>query len=157
MPDRLPLQTRFWAKVQKLGPDECWLWTAGTDRRGYGRIRSDLGAMKTVRAPRVSYEIHFGCAPPEALFVCHSCDNPRCVNPKHLFLGTPAENMADRDRKGRMAPRQGLNNPAAKVTPTIVREIRATNGTCRHLADRFGLSPGQVWNIKQRKNWAHID
>lgn len=98
-----PLAERFWAKVDKRGPDECWPWTGSCSRNGYGRIgrgRADEGADG---AHRVSWELANGRPVPQGLFVRHSCDNPICVNPAHLGIGTPADNTRDSIVRGRAA------------------------------------------------------
>src|SRR5688572_10218451 len=97
MPPYRPLVDRFWEKVAKAGPDDCWLWTAGLNNTGYGSIG---GGGKSFMAHRLSYLWANGSLPSDRA-VCHSCDERRCVNPKHLWLGTKGDNNADRHTKGR--------------------------------------------------------
>lgn len=92
-----PLPERFWKKVNKS--DGCWEWTASVHHNGYGRIGQ--GDAKSTLAHRCSYEMHYGSIP-DGLYVCHRCDNRRCVRPDHLFLATQSENMLDAGRKGRL-------------------------------------------------------
>ena len=90
----VPLEIRFWEKIDKNG--KCWEWL-GWKVKGYGRIK--VNNIKTL-AHRVSWNLHYGDIP-KGLYVLHKCDNPPCVNPKHLWLGTQLDNMRDRDKKGR--------------------------------------------------------
>jgi hypothetical protein len=94
------LVTRFWLKVDRRGDNECWLWTASTTGNGYGQFSPTCHPPKTGYAHRFSYELHYGPIP-AGMLVCHTCDNPRCVNPKHLFLGTHQDNATDMKQKGR--------------------------------------------------------
>lgn len=104
MPKSKPIEERFFSKIQKQ--KSCWLWNASRMPKGYGQL-NDKG--KVWRAHRLSWVIHYGPIP-ENLFVCHSCDNPPCVNPKHLWLGTRSENMKDMILKGRFLTKMARDN-----------------------------------------------
>lgn len=94
------LSKRFWAKVRKGSVSACWLWTGGKFKSGYGSIGRGGRGTGCARAHRVSYELNVGPIPP-GLHVLHMCDTPACVNPRHLWVGTQQDNMADRKAKGR--------------------------------------------------------
>lgn len=97
-------ETRFWAKVDKKGPDECWLWKSGVTKQGYGRFKVN---KRMVTSHRTMFTIFNGPIPHDGshhgICVCHKCDVPGCCNPAHLFLGTAADNINDRQNKGRTA------------------------------------------------------
>lgn len=149
---------RFWAKVDRSGgPESCWLWTAGMRVRNYGGFR--IG-RKWHLAHRIAWELTHGSIP-EGLCVCHHCDNPTCCNPSHLFLGTIAENMKDRNTKGRCGASgpPGELNGCAKLTEQQVSEIRrlvAEGYTQRSVAHQFGISYAQVSRIHLNQRWKHL-
>jgi hypothetical protein len=136
----------------------CWLWLRFCDARGYGRIHYKGQAAL---AHRVAYECIRGAIPPK-LHLCHKCDNPGCVNPDHMFVGTPADNVADMLRKGResRAPRpyhQGRGNPNAKITEDVVRAILLSPLKQREAAAAFGVAPSWVQRVRKREVWKHVE
>lgn len=103
MPKNMSIEDRWWQKVAEAGPDECWLWTASTDKNGYGRFQEPTpDGQRHIRAHRWAY-LHFVGPIPDGLVVMHRCDNPPCVNPAHLTIGTLIDNNADKVAKGRHA------------------------------------------------------
>ena len=161
------LREQFWTKTDRSG--DCWNWTGRLDRSGYGNLEVN---GKRARAHRYSWELCFGPIP-GGLLVCHRCDNRRCVNPAHLFLGTPKDNIRDAARKGRMA--SGHRNGAytrpdclprgervggARLTEDQVRTIRALasgGATTTGLARRFGVGETTVRHVVLRETWAHVE
>ena len=111
--EKTPVEQRFWRHVGKRAERFCWEWIGSHDDRGYGTISAEAG-ISPVRAHRLSWEMHFG-AIPDGLNVCHACDNPGCVNPMHLLLGTQAANALDMARKGRINPISLLNLQPGQV------------------------------------------
>ncbi|WFG54114.1 putative HNH endonuclease [Myxococcus phage Mx9] len=137
---------RFWSFVEKS--EECWVWKGALQER-YGVF--SLPGNRTVRAHRFSYIAHHGPIPSNRV-VCHRCDNPPCVNPEHLFLGSRAENMADKMAKGRFwAPR---------LTAESVRLIRKAyeqeGANVESIAHRFGVSTKTAKDVATRRTWKHV-
>lgn len=160
-----PLEERFWEKVDVRGPGECWPWTASTRGFGYGQIAAGAPSRKILEAHRVSWEIHNGPIPVgeghHGTCVLHTCDNPPCVNPQHLFLGTFTDNMQDRDEKGRTRGGKlaGEEHGRAKLTGEQVFEIRQTYvkrsrtyGTYA-LARKYGVCNTTIGRIVNGKHW----
>lgn len=157
--ERVPLEQRFWQKVDRRGDDECWPWVGATDNRGYGAIKG-AGQRRPEKAHRVSWQLANGPIP-IGLWVLHRCDNPPCVNPAHLFLGTAADNSHDAVAKGRQKPSglRGSDHGNAKLQEAQVREIvaRTKNGESqRTLAQAYGVSSKTIHNIQHGQAWAHI-
>ena len=152
-----PLANRFWSKVDRRGPTECWPWKAMTDPRGYGRINAG-GRGKPLLAHRVSWALAFG-PPPNDLHVCHHCDNPPCVNPRHLFLGDDRANMRDCSSKGRIkVPRlSGEQHPRAKLTERLVTEIRSMRRQCSAVAvaKQYGVCENTIRAVWRGITWTH--
>lgn len=143
---------RFWTKVDKRG--DCWEWRGCVNNKGYGQFSTgDRAHRKLILPHRYSYELSYGTIPP-GLFVLHRCDNPRCVRPDHLFLGTNLDNMADMRRKGRS--RFGERHPLAKLTMAqvaLIRERHAAGETSARLAQAFQVTPSTINNIVVRRSW----
>ncbi len=155
---------RYQEKVDVREPDECWPWTAAVFDNGYGAFR--LGDRQT-KAHRTGYELLVGPIS-EGLYVCHTCDNRLCQNPRHWFLGTHGDNARDREQKGRGRGRENLpvvhlfgsTNGQAKLTEDDVREmrrLRAEEGwRLLDLADRFQTTKPNVSMIVNRRTWVHV-
>lgn len=158
--EKLSTETRFWKYVTKT--DSCWLWTGVKNQRGYGLVRINLptGRATSRTASRVSWELHVGPIP-DGLYVLHNCpggDNPSCVNPAHLWLGTKADNNADCIAKGRNA--RGERNGSARLTAPEVLEIRklyaAGQATRPELMAEFHVGQGTIQAIVEGRTWKHL-
>lgn len=150
----------FWAKVQKSGPDDCWPWTRKRNSDGYGLFaRRGFGQKGLPRwyAHRMAWALAKG--DPGEMCVLHSCDNPPCCNPAHLFLGTRSDNNRDRDLKGRR--RNGGPGGKKKLTAHDVREIRtrySAGGVSQHrLGVEYGVHQTTILAVLRRKTWEHVD
>jgi hypothetical protein len=131
----------------------CWLWTGTLGLDGYGKIKR---AGKTYRAHRLSYELF--CDAPGEMLVMHKCDTPLCVNPDHLSLGTPADNMEDKVAKGRQA--KGERAGPRALTPKLIAEIKAAyvprKVSQRALAERFGVAEITIHRMLKARTWKHL-
>lgn len=153
------LVERFWSKVDKNGPNGCWVWMANRNNKGYGLFRPGGTAPKRL-SHRLAYEAIHGRIPKGAI-ILHSCDNPACVNPDHLRPGTHKDNVADMDKRGRRvtSPMRGEDNPYSKMTDEKVIGIRTDyiNGLpldaiCR----RYGCSDNAVGDYLNGRSWKHL-
>lgn len=147
---------RFLSRLDQRGPDECWPYLAKASTRS-GHVQLWANGRQLL-AHRYAYE-HFIGPIPEGLLVCHRCDNPPCCNPAHLFLGTVADNNADRDRKGRQRSVTGEDHGNTTLTADQVRAIRralAEGTPQRRIAEAYGVHQGTISNIARRVTWGHL-
>ena len=149
-------EERFWPKVDRSGgPSACWLWTDAPKSDGYGSFRV---RYKKVKPSRFSWALHNGPIP-DGLRVLHTCDNPPCCNPEHLFEGTQADNNHDRAMKRRNNHVFGSNHPMAKLNEEKVRAIHrllADGMTKQHIANMFGVHRKRILDIVNGKIWRHV-
>jgi hypothetical protein len=138
---------RFWSHVdQSGGPEACWPWTKGLTPQGYGDFRIPTAH---VRANRYALAVHLGRPIKSGMQALHTCDNPPCCNPAHLYEGTPRHNADDARTRGRTAT--GEKNGRHVLTDDQVRELRASDEPLRNLAQRYGVSVAQVSAIQRGK------
>lgn len=145
---------RFWSKVNKT--EDCWLWIGAKNNTNYGYIRV---GDKMKNAHRVSWEITNGPIPKD-LFVLHKCDNPSCVRPDHLFLGTHQDNMTDKKSKGRAIGRPGENHHNSKFTEKDILKIRELfdSGKMREvdLCEHYNVKQSTMSAILLKRTWKHV-
>lgn len=146
---------RFESRIIMIPEGGCWIFD-GSEKNKYGHIGFKLGARKTptLFAHRYSWEIYVGPIP-QGLFVLHRCDNPACVNPHHLFLGTAADNSDDKVSKGRQA--KGVMLPVAKINDQIARTIKTmSDKSTAAIGEMFGISRQSVADIRYGRTWKHV-
>ena len=140
-------------ELSNLNPNKCWEWKGNCEKKGYGQVKIKGVTFKT---HRLSWLL-FNGGGLTSLDVLHRCDNPKCFNPNHLFLGTHAENNKDRDEKSRQA--RGVRIMTTKLDPVEVRTIRklsAEGVSMASLARRFGVNFTTISAIVKRKTWKYI-
>ena len=155
---RTALEVRFWRKVRVGSVDECWPWLGWTNEKGYGVTGVYQGKNlphRRVYAHRVALELSAGRGLLEAECACHSCDNPSCCNPAHLFVGDRAENNAD--MRGKCRHEHGERHHAARLSEDDVRAIRAARGrTQSELAEQYGVGQSVISRVLAGKAWSHV-
>lgn len=134
--------------------EDCWLWIGYRDPQGYGRL--NVG-NRPLLAHRLSYEQKYGSIP-DGKILCHKCDNPQCVNPDHMFVGTQADNIADMEHKGRARKvgRAGSKHSMAVLSEAQARKIKFGQEPASKMADRYGVTTTTIYEIRTGKTWKHL-
>lgn len=151
-----PVEERISSHFTRGSDHECWVWTKLKNRAGYGMISTQVGMAL---GHRVMWEMANSQKIPPKMVVMHTCDNPACVNPAHLRLGTQLENLKDMQAKRRhVVPHaRGEDHHDARLTEAKVRHIRSCNESNYDLADKYGVSPSTIGKIRRRVTWKHIE
>lgn len=150
-----PASVRFWRFVTRSGDDDCWVWGGCKNQKGYGEFRD--GDKRRILAHRFSWQEAGGSEPPAGLCVLHRCDNPTCVNPRHLFLGTRTDNNRDMRTKGRHSV--GSRHPSAKLDEWQACGILAAylmNLGESVTARRFGVSASTARDVTRGRTWRFL-
>lgn len=150
---RIDSKQKFWLKTDKQSDDACWIFLGATDKDGYGQFwDGDIQLM--TRAHQFSAKIHLGDCP-KGMCVCHTCDNPSCVNPNHLFYGSALDNQKDKMTKNRQT--KGESQGHSKLTNNQIEQIRArANENYKVLCKEFNLVPSTIYRIWHNQSWKHI-
>ena len=147
---------RFFNKVDKRKDEECWEWTGAKFNTGYGMVALKKGRRKTHAAHRISWIIQNKEPIPTGLIICHTCDNRLCVNPNHLYAGTHLQNNLDTIRRGRTNRKLGEECSWAKISEKDARYILESTEKQADLAQKFGVDPSTICQIKSGKRWKHL-
>lgn len=152
-----PVEIRFWEKVDKRGPDECWEWIGYKNKkRKYGYFNKRSGE-KLMLAHRMSWELFSGNPIPVGMVVCHKCDNPSCVNPSHLFVGTMKDNMHDASVKGRIAWGERHGKAYLKEKDVLeMRDLKKIGYSIRWLSQKFKTPEWNIRFICNNITWKNI-
>jgi hypothetical protein len=151
----------FFSKLNMRGDNECWEWTGSRSAFGHGSF--NMSGLSSSNSHRIMYKLTKGPIP-TGMFVCHSCDNPPCCNPAHLWLGTPKDNMADCVSKGRFKATppplhmraRGEQSARSKLNNEQVTDIFLSNDSTKILADKYGIGMNSIRYIKTGVTWAHV-
>lgn len=146
---------RFWVRVHRRGPEQCWPWLGRTRPTGYGVF--NVGSGSPIQATQIMLRAFVGEPPVPGAFALHSCDNPNCVNPAHLRWGDAKSNSDDREARGRSIKPKGEAHGHAKLTEDQVRRIRNGGGTGADMAREMGISETVVSLIRRGRIWRHVD
>lgn len=139
---------RFWSRVNVGNAGDCWPWSGSTNANGYGVFAGE-------KAHRVAYQ-QFNGEIPEGMIVMHRCDNPSCVNPSHLAMGTQADNVRDCIEKGRRNDLRGHLHPRARFTPDQIRAIRTSGKMGKELAGEYGTSRSVISQIRTYVTYRNV-
>lgn len=157
-PKRIPIEDRYWANVNKVEGD-CWIWTgAKRNYKGYGTIALPGRGNGSITTHRFAWKLAFGDIP-EGLHVLHKCDNPSCVNPEHLFLGTNNDNVQDKCKKGRLNHVKGEKSGVSKLTEKdilLIKQLRKDGLLHREIAEKLNITKGNVGFILRGETWKHV-
>jgi len=150
--ERIPMREHFEQWFVRGKPDECWEWLGSTNPK-----RGNYGAYAYARKMRGAHVVALeldGRPVPKGMYACHTCDNPKCVNPAHLYVGTPQQNVDDKVSRGRQ--RKGTSIHSAKLDDKAVFYIRHSSLSDKMLAQLSGVSDGAIRHIRNGKTWKHV-
>lgn len=148
-PERFGKQVKF--------TEGCWEWVGPADKDGYGVFRGVFEDVPYQRAHRYSWALHNKQQIPKGMLICHQCDNPKCVNPDHLFIGTGGDNMRDKVAKGRHNAPKGAAAPTAILTEAQAQAILGDPRPYALIAADYGVQPSTIGSVKARVSWAHLE